>query len=57
MEQTIGNSTLIVVSLFCGCGGMDVGIQGNFKFLEKHYYALPFEVAYAINNDDYAKKI
>ena len=57
MEQTIGNSTLKVVSLFCGCGGMDVGIQGNFKFLETHYNALPFEVVYAVDNDAYATKI
>ena len=57
MEQIIGNSTLKVASLFCGCGGMDVGIQGNFKFLEKHYNALPFEVVYAVDNDAYATKI
>jgi DNA (cytosine-5)-methyltransferase 1 len=57
MEQTIGNSTLKVASLFCGCGGMDVGIQGNFNFLEKHYSTLPFEVVYAVDNDAYATKI
>jgi DNA (cytosine-5)-methyltransferase 1 len=57
MEHTIGNSTLKVASLFCGCGGMDLGIQGNFKFLENHYNPLPFEVVYAADNDTYATKI
>ena len=57
MEQTIGNSTLKVVSLFCGCGGMDLGIQGGFKYLEKNYEVLPFEIVYAVDNDAYATKI
>jgi len=57
MAQINGNSTLKVVSLFCGCGGMDQGIQGNFKFLNKEYKALPFEVVYAVDNDAYAAKI
>lgn len=57
MAQINGNSTLKVVSLFCGCGGMDQGIQGNFKFLGKEYKALPFEVVYAVDNDAYAAKI
>nr|AAB84141.1 FauI DNA methyltransferase [Flavobacterium aquatile] len=57
MEQIIGNSKLKVASLFCGCGGMDVGIQGDFKFLKKHYDTLPFKVVYAVDNDAYATKI
>ncbi len=57
MAQINGNNTLKVASLFCGCGGMDLGIQGNFKFLEKYYEALPFEVVYAVDNDPYAVKI
>lgn len=28
---------LKVVSLFCGCGGADLGILGNFSFLRKKY--------------------
>ena len=44
MAQTFGNSKLKVASLFCGCGGMDLGIQGGFNFLDKHYAELPFEV-------------
>ena len=57
MAQTFGNSKLKVASLFCGCGGMDLGIQGGFNFLDKHYAELPFEVVYAVDNDVYATKI
>ena len=46
-----------VVSLFCGCGGMDLGIQGNFNFLDKFYEELPFEVVYAVDNDTFATAI
>lgn len=57
MAETFGNSKLRVASLFCGCGGMDLGIQGGFNFLGKTYEALPFEVVYAVDNDTYATKI
>ena len=26
-----------VASLFCGCGGTDVGLLGNFEYLGKKY--------------------
>ncbi|RZF62205.1 DNA cytosine methyltransferase [Sphingobacterium corticibacterium] len=57
MAQTFGDNKLRVASLFCGCGGMDLGIQGGFNFLNKHYAELPFEVVYAVDNDVYATKI
>lgn len=57
MAETIRNSKLKIASLFCGCGGMDLGIQGGFKFLGKTYNELPFEVVYAVDNDEYAAKI
>lgn len=57
MAETFRNSKLRVASLFCGCGGMDLGIQGGFNFLEKTYETLPFEVVYAVDNDTYATKI
>ena len=28
---------LKVASLFCGCGGTDVGLLGDFEFLGNHY--------------------
>ena len=43
-----------VVSLFSGCGGCDQGIVGNFKFNEKKYKRLPFEVIYALDIDQKA---
>src|SRR5690606_41245969 len=57
MAQTFGDNKLKVASLFCGCGGMDLGILGDFNFLDKHYAELPFEVVYAVDNDAYATKI
>ena len=43
-----------VASLFCGCGGSDLGLLGGFKYLGKYYKRLPFEIVYAIDNDKYA---
>lgn len=39
--------TLKVASLFCGCGGTDVGMLGDFDYLGKHYAANNTEVVYA----------
>ena len=41
-----------VVSLFSGCGGMDLGFSGGFEFLGKYYQKTPFDVVWAndINN-------
>lgn len=36
-----------VVSLFSGCGGMDLGFVGGFEFLGKTYKPLPFEIIWA----------
>ncbi|WP_409968819.1 DNA (cytosine-5-)-methyltransferase [Bengtsoniella intestinalis] len=38
---------LRVASLFCGCGGTDVGLLGDFEFLGKHYEANNMEIVYA----------
>jgi DNA (cytosine-5)-methyltransferase 1 len=43
-----------VASLFCGCGGTDVGVEGGFTFLGKKIPKLPFEVAYANDIDEKA---
>lgn len=45
---------LKVVSLFCGCGGMDLGILGGFDYLGKSYEKLPFKIVYSVDNDPYA---
>ena len=57
MAKINGNKKLRVASLFCGCGGMDLGIQGDFSYLGKHFESLPFEVVYAADNDLYATNI
>lgn len=36
-----------ITSLFSGCGGLDLGFHGGFKFLEKNYAKLKFETIYA----------
>ena len=49
--------TIKVASFFCGCGGMDLGLIGNFSFLGKHYHTNPFEIIYAVDNDNYCASI
>lgn len=48
---------LRVASLFCGCGGTDVGLLGNFDFLGKHYESNSMEIVYANDIDDNACNI
>lgn len=43
--------TLKAASLFCGCGGTDVGLVGNFSFLGRHYDTNGFDVVYANDID------
>jgi len=57
MEYFIRNKSLKIASLFSGCGGMDLGIQGGFHFLEEYYNPLPFEIVYASDFDHYAVRI
>ena len=45
---------LKVASLFCGCGGTDVGLVGNFDFLGRHYDSNNMEIVYANDIDDNA---
>tara|TARA_B110000503_G_C7081249_1_gene385250 strand:+ start:39 stop:1166 length:1128 start_codon:yes stop_codon:yes gene_type:complete len=57
MAKINRNTKLKVASFFCGCGGMDLGIQGGFDFLSKKYSKLPYEVVYAVDNDKYSTAI
>ena len=43
-----------VVSLFSGCGGMDLGFKGNFTFLEEHYAPLPFDIVWSNDFNPFA---
>lgn len=48
------NEKLKVVSLFCGCGGSDLGLLGGFEYLGQTYPQLPFEIVYALDFDKFA---
>jgi DNA (cytosine-5)-methyltransferase 1 len=45
--STIVEQNYSVVSLFSGCGGMDLGFRGGFDFLDKHYSKRKFEIVWA----------
>lgn len=48
---------LKVASLFCGCGGTDVGLLGDFTFLDNYYKSNNMEIVYANDIDDHACNI
>lgn len=48
---------LKIVSLFCGCGGMDLGALGGFNFLGKEYTRHNTEIVYAADFDEYCTQI
>lgn len=41
------DKTYTVVSLFSGCGGMDLGFTGGFNIFNRHYETLPFDIIWA----------
>lgn len=43
-----------VASLFCGCGGTDVGLLGDFTYLDNYYENNNYEIVYANDIDDNA---
>ncbi len=49
--------TYSVVSLFSGCGGLDLGFQGGFEYLKRFYSKLPFEIIWANEIDKAAAAI
>lgn len=48
---------LKVASLFCGCGGTDMGLLGGFTFLGKYYPSNNMEIVYANDIDDNACRL
>lgn len=45
-------SRFSIVSLFSGCGGLDLGFLGGFEYRGEHYPKLPFEIIAAYDNDE-----
>jgi DNA (cytosine-5)-methyltransferase 1 len=45
------NKKYRIASLFSGCGGMDLGTEGGFSFLNKKYDKLNTETVYAMDFD------
>ena len=43
-----------VISLFCGCGGMDLGFEGDFSVFGEYYKKNPFKIVYANDINDKA---
>ena len=43
-----------VVSMFSGCGGMDLGLTGGFDFLGKRFKKNPFDIVWANDLNPYA---
>lgn len=41
-----------IVSLFAGCGGLDLGFMGNFNFLGKKYATQNFDIVWANDIDE-----
>ena len=48
---------LKVASLFCGCGGTDVGLLGGFDFLGDNYAKNPMKIVYANDIEESACRI
>ena len=51
------NENIKVLSLFSGCGGLDLGILGGFKFKGKNYPKNKFSIAFSNDIDKAAIKV
>ena len=49
--KPLGDS-MSVVSMFCGCGGLDLGFLGGFEVLGRRFDNLPFRVELAVDNSE-----
>jgi DNA (cytosine-5)-methyltransferase 1 len=61
-KPSITEKKIKVISLFSGCGGMDLGFIGGFEFLGKQYSKTPFDITWANDFNEaacrtYAKNI
>lgn len=51
------NKPLKIVSLFSGCGGLDLGFMGNFNFRDRHYEKTKFRIEYSNDIDPAAEYV
>jgi DNA (cytosine-5)-methyltransferase 1 len=51
------NKPLKIVSLFSGCGGLDLGFTGNFNFRDRHYKKTKFRIEYSNDIDPGAEYV
>lgn len=51
------NKTLKIVSLFSGCGGLDLGFSGNFDFRDRHFDKTKFKIEYSNDIDPSAEYV
>lgn len=47
VKKRQSNKPITVISLFSGCGGMDLGFLGDFRFLGKEYAKTGFKIIWA----------
>jgi DNA (cytosine-5)-methyltransferase 1 len=50
-SKGVAPPTNSVVSFFSGCGGMDLGFRGGFKYKTQKFEKLPFEILAAYDHD------
>lgn len=46
-DQVVASREYTVVSMFSGCGGMDLGFRGDFEVFQQTYARLPFRIIWA----------
>ena len=50
LDKTKAETNYSALSFFCGCGGMDLGFTGGFRYLGNYYQQLPFNIVEAIDH-------
>lgn len=53
-QQKVGESRISVVSFFAGCGGLDLGFLGGFRYLGREYPRTRYDVLAAYDSDSQA---